>query len=313
MRKPDFVIVGAPRCGTTALFQYLEEHPEIFGATWKEPHFFGTDTIFPRRPSLEQYLSCFDGAKDEKRIGEASTSYLFSKLAAREIKEFSPEARIIIMLRDPVETMYSVHSMVLYWRNEDIEDFEAALAAEEDRKKGLCWPSKPHIINYLFYRDVVKYTEQVRRYFDAFGRENVRVIIFDDFKEFTPNVYRGTLLFLGVDPDFQPDFRFVNPNSTFRSKLLQDFVVDPRCKRIRQRILPGWLDGAVFGRLRALNTSRKLRPSMDRELRARLQREFLPEVERLSELLGRDLTFWCTAVSTAEMGRPESAEVPRGR
>jgi hypothetical protein len=298
MRKPDFFIVGAPRCGTTAMFQYLEQHPQIFGAAWKEPHFFGTDTNYPRRPSLEQYLSYFEAAKDEKRIGEASTSYLFSKLAATEIKAFSSSARIIIMLRDPVETMYSVHSMVLYWRNEDIEDFEAALAAEEDRRKGLRWPSKPHIINYLFYRDVVKYAEQVRRYFEVFGRENVQVIIFDDFKKFAPKVYGETLIFLGVEPGFQPDFTVVNSNSTFRSKRLQDFVMDPRWKRIRQKILPGRLDGKVFGRLRVLNTSRKLRQSMDPELRACLQREFLPEVEQLSELLGRDLTFWCRAASS---------------
>jgi hypothetical protein len=295
------------------MFEYLGQHPEIFAATWKEPHFFGTDTIFPRRPSLNQYLSHFAGAKDEKRIGEASTSYLFSKLAAREIKDFSPSARIIIMLRDPVETMHSVHSMVFYWRNEDIEDFKSALAAEEHRKKGLRWPSKPHIINYLFYREVVKYTEQVQRYFEIFGRESVRVVIFEDFKELAPKVYRETLIFLGVDPDFQPGFRYVNPNSTFRLKLLQDFVLDPRCRRIRQRILPVWLDGAVFGRLRVLNTSRKPRPSMDPELRARLQREFLPEVERLSELLGRDLTFWCTPASTEEAGRPESSQALQGR
>ena len=303
MRKPDFFIVGAPRCGTTAMFEYLGQHPEIFAATWKEPHFFGTDTIFPRRPSLNQYLSHFADAKDEKRIGEASTSYLFSKLAAREIKEFSPSARIIIMLRDPVETMHSVHSMVLYWRNEDIEDFEAALAAEEDRKKGLRWPSRPHIINYLFYREVVNYTEQVRRYFEVFGCENVRVIIFDDFKEFAPKVYRETLLFLGVDPDFQPEFKIINLNRSVRIKLLQDFVMSPRLMDVRQKVLPRRVDEIVFGRLRGLNTSFKRRPAMRPELRVRLQRELLPEVERLSEFLNRDLTFWCKAESSEEAAR----------
>src|SRR5579872_3244504 len=99
IRKPDFFIVGAPRCGTTAMFDYLGKHPEIFGAALKEPHFFGSDIAYPRRPTLERYLSYFVGANGEKRVGEASTSYLFSKLAAAEIKEFSPSSRIIIMLR----------------------------------------------------------------------------------------------------------------------------------------------------------------------------------------------------------------------
>ncbi len=293
MRKPNFFIVGAPRCGTSAMYAYLGKHPEIFTARNKEPHFFGSDNIYPRRPTLKQYLACFAGADGRKRVGEASTSYLFSRLAAGEIKEFSPSARIIIMLRDPVETMYSIHGMVLYYRDEDIEDFEAALAAEVDRKQGLRWPKWPHIVNYLYYRDAVRYTGQVRRYFDQFGRENVHVIVYDDFAAWPAKAYRETLQFLGVDPNFQPQLESINSSRKARSKPLQHFLLHPRLAALRERVLPRRLDEIVFGGLRGLNTVQSPRPPMDPELKRKLKAEFRPEVERLSTLLGRDLTHWC--------------------
>jgi hypothetical protein len=293
VRKPDFFIVGAPRCGTTALFEYLEQHPDIFGSSLKEPHFFGTDTLYPRRPAVEQYLAYFADASAEKRIGEGSTSYLFSKLAAKEIHEFCPTARIIIMLRDPVETMYSVHSMVLYFRDEDIDDFETALEAEDDRKRGLRLPAKPHIIDYLYYREVVRFAEQVKRYFDVCGRERVHVIIHDDLKRDTAGVYRETLEFLDVDASFQANLRVVNANRGVRSTRFQDLVLNPRLARLREKALPKRADEIIFGTLRRLNTTPAARKPMRPELKRRLQIEFAPEVERLSELLRRDLTGWC--------------------
>jgi len=134
MRRPNFFIVGAPKCGTSALFAYLNQHPQVFMAHLKELHFFGTDVRYPARPTLDQYLLHFAKAREELRVGEASTSYLFSQSAAQEIRAFNPAARIVIMLRNPVDMMYSLHSEMLYWLNEDIEDFEAALEAEEKRK-----------------------------------------------------------------------------------------------------------------------------------------------------------------------------------
>src|SRR5882672_1680365 len=111
MRKPDCFIVGAPRCGTTAMYTYLGQHPEIFMSARKEPHFFGTDLSSPALVRDEQqYLSLFAKAQNEKRAGEASVFYLYSQRAAREIHAFCPSARIIIMLRNPVEMMYSLHS-----------------------------------------------------------------------------------------------------------------------------------------------------------------------------------------------------------
>src|SRR3989339_415720 len=137
MRKPDFFIVGAPKSGTTAMCTYLKQHPEIFMPEKKESHFFGTDLNSPRFIRDKKiYLSLFSKAKDERRVGESSVWYLYSKKAASEIKEFSPSASIIIMLRNPVDMLYSQHSQFLYNGNEDIACFEEALNAEQDRRRG---------------------------------------------------------------------------------------------------------------------------------------------------------------------------------
>ena len=134
MKKPNFFIVGAAKCGTTSLYRYLRQHPDVFMPEQKEPNFFGSDLSY-RFPRISQarYLSCFAKAKGETRIGEATTIYLYSEKAAEEIKAFSPEAKIIIMLRNPVDVLYSYHSQQLYSGNEDIPDFEEALRAEVDR------------------------------------------------------------------------------------------------------------------------------------------------------------------------------------
>src|SRR5262249_50339658 len=153
MRKPDLFIVGAPRCGTTAMYTYLGQHPDIFMSARKEPHFFGTDFSSPALDRDEQtYLALFTGARNETRAGEASVFYLCSRRAAKEIHAFSPSARIIIMLRNPVEMMYSLHSRHVLTGNEDINDFGTALAAAAERKRGLHLPATFPPVEFLLYR-----------------------------------------------------------------------------------------------------------------------------------------------------------------
>jgi hypothetical protein len=222
MRKPDLFIVGAPRCGTTAMYTYLGQHPDVFMATPKEPHFFGTDISAPGLVRDEQkYLSLFAAARHEQRVGEASVFYLCSRRAAAEIHAFCPSASIIIMLRNPVDMMHSLHSRHLLIAVENIDDFHAALAAEEERKQGLRPPARPYPAETLLYREMATYRPQVQRYFDVFGRQSVHVIVFDDFTNDTARVYRETCEFLGVSPDFQPKFPVINANKGARSQTVR--------------------------------------------------------------------------------------------
>ncbi len=213
---------------------YLNQHPEIFMCKIKESHFLGTD-LYSLIKDESEYLQLFSEARDEKRIGESSVWYLYSKHSAQEIEAFCPSARIIIMLRSPVDMIYSLHSQLLYVGIEDLEDFEEALSVEEDRKKGLRLPEKPSFIEGLFYREVGKYTDQVQRYVDVFGWEKIKIIIYDDFKSDTAGSYRETCEFLGVDSEFEPEFRVINPNKRVRSKAARSFLADP--PRIMRKLI----------------------------------------------------------------------------
>lgn len=301
-RGPDFFLVGAPKSGTTSMTEYLRQHPEIYIPPDKEFHYFGSDIRYDdvlrnvRDP--ETYFAQFEPAGEEQVVGETSTMNLYSERAAREIREYDPDARILAMLRNPVDMLHSLHSHYLYGGNEDIENFEEALAAEDDRKRGERIPESARFVPGLFYRDMVKYSEQLERYFDAFGRDQVRVILLEAFVEDPPRHYRETLEFLGVDPSFEPDFEVHNPNVTVRSRALNRFVRNPPgpIKRLVQavdRALPAWVFRVPLRTVyRMINTRRSRRPSMPPGLRERLERKFRPEVERVSRLLDRDVSRW---------------------
>lgn len=314
LRKPDFFVVGAPKCGTTALCDYLAAHPQIFMAKRKEMHFFGSDlTVTHARIRDEgEYLRCFAEAGEARRVGEGSVYYLYSQKAAAEIQAFNPRARIIISLRNPVEMLYSLHSQLLYSGNEVIEDFAAALAAEPDRIRGVNVPKCAGIPQVLHYRRVGSYVDQVRRYFDAFGRDRVRVNIFDDFKRDPGAVYRATLAFLDVDEDFAVDFGVVNPNKKVKNRWLHEHVYKTRWARSYrvQRLIPEALRRWV----RRMNTRYESRQPLDPSVRWALTSYFTPQVEALSALLDRDLTHWCRVESDGDVsGGTGRQQTTRGR
>jgi Sulfotransferase domain len=153
--------------------------------------------------------------------------YLYSQQAATEIRAFNPATRIIIMLRNPIDMMYSLHSQRVYNDNENIADFAEALAAEADRRQGKRLYHKASDAMGSLYRAAATYTPQVQRYFTTFGRERVLVIIFDDFVRTTSEVYRQTCEFLEVDSQFRPEFRIVNANKGIYSPALRSFLRYP--------------------------------------------------------------------------------------
>jgi hypothetical protein len=291
MRRPDVFIVGAPKCGTTAMYEYLRAHPEIFMSPIKELHYFSTDVFDDYRPyrprTSVEYLDCFREAKSEKRVGDCSPTYLGSPSAPAQIKSFSREARIVIMLRNPVDTMYALHRQHIWDTTEAVSDFEAAL--EADRR----WDTSSGVrrLPGLSYRDTVRYAEQVQRYFEVFGREKVFVIVYDDFAKNPESVYRDTLRFLDVNPNFTTKLSVVNPSHAPRSLRLQRLFVQRLAPAAR--VFPKRLQRSVGRLLLRLNTLNRPRPPMDKKLKVRLLTEVKPEVEELSRLLGRDLSSWC--------------------
>ncbi len=293
-------MVGAPKCGTSAMNHFLGTHPDVFMAR-KEMHFFGKDlALAPKfyRRNLETYLAEFENWSGQARAGEASVWYLFSTEAAREIKAFAPDASIIIMLREPAEMLHSLYYQFYYDGNEDLPSFEEALEAEADRRAGRRIGRQAYLAQALAYREVVRYSEQVRRYFEVFGRERVLVILYDDFVADVRETCRRTFKFLGVDPaklparfDIinsaksvrMPALRAIMRNSALRTTVL---ALRPRLPRVFA------LFQKAESRLQKLNTRFQKRPRLAPDLAARLRNEFAPEVERLGQLLGRDLSPW---------------------
>ena len=306
-KRPDFFIVGAPKCGTTALAAYLAAHPDIYMAQ-KEMHFFGADLHFgPQffRRDCDAYRAEFAQWNGQTRTGEASVWYLFSKQAAAEIKAYSPDARIVILLREPVSMLYSLYHQFLYDGNEHLPSFEEALAAENDRGMGQRITRETYFVQGLAYRAVVRFTEQVQRYFDLFGRERVHVIIYDDLAADTIGTYRATLSFLGVSNSVDIPIGPINTNMSVKSPFLRVILNDPLV-RGTAIALRSWLPKPFFSLVQnvgisisELNKRPAQRHPMDHGLKLTLQREFAPEVERLSALLNRDLTHWSKSGTSA--------------
>ena len=327
-KRPDFFIVGAPKCGTTALNDYLAKHPDIFVAR-KEMHFFGSDLHFGPHFQLyrrypKDYLAQFEAWDGQNRAGEASVWYLFSEKAAAEIKAFSPDARIIIMLREPSSLLYSLYCQFVSDGNEHLPTFKEALAAEDDRRAGRRITRQTYLPQALDYRATARFSEQVRRYFDVFGRERVHVILFDDFIARTPEVYRQTLEFLGVETAGAPtEFTVVNGNvngndsirSPFMRAVLNDRYVRQTAITLRSCLPRGMFDvvkkaGLALSKSNS-NRSPSARPPIDRELQQSLREEFAPEVERLSLLLNRDLTQWSKAERILQPANPPAKTQPQ--
>lgn len=284
------------------MFHYLSAHPEVWMSDRKEMHFFGSDLNFgPQlyRRGLKEYLAEYEGRNGARRAGDASVWYLMSKKAAGEIKAFNPDASIVIMLREPTELLQSMYYMFRYDGNENLPSFEEALAAENERRTGKMTNRQTYFAQGLIYRDIVRFTDQVKRYFDAFGRDNVHVIIYDDFAADTAATYCETLEFLGVDSlHVTQEFKVINGNRYVKSSVLQTILNDGLVRRAGVAIRP-LVPRKFFVAMRTLrekwmrsNLQFEKRPPLAPELRARLKRDFGPEIERLSGLLRRDLTHW---------------------
>jgi hypothetical protein len=293
--RPDFFIVGAFKSGTTALYEYLRRHPQVFMPFLKEPHYFGDDlTRHYGRMSLSEYLDLFRDAQPGQRVGEASTWYLYSTTVAREIADFSPGAQIIILLRNPVDVMYAQHSQLRFRADEDLADFANALEAEPARRRGERLPPPPARPETLFYRHSVRFADQVERYLRTFGRDRVHVVLFDDLVGDTAAAYRAVLEFLDVDPTFQPDFAVHNESKSVRSGVLQRLIYNPpgpvrgAARVLRRYPLVHRARDMVLG----MNSRAERRKPMDPRLRAELLEEFAPEIERLSAVIDRDLSAW---------------------
>jgi len=302
---PDFFLVGAPRCGTTALSRYLSRNPQICFSRPKEPHYFTKTDYIPGPDELRRdYLDrCFAHRTDSHRVmGEGSVSYLYAPGVIERVLHFNPQARFIVQVRNPLKMLPSYHLRMRFLLQEDETDFATAWGLEAARKRGESIPKRCLDSQLLYYNEVASFGAQIERLFNLVGREQTHVIVFDDFASDTLGVYQHCLEFLGVDYDGQTDFERRYESQMYRSRWIQQLlfvpatsdgkIVDTLQQRARKYNPDGSKKKSLIKRLTKLNKTpvspERLTPQMVDVLRETLR----PDVQHLSRLLDRDLNYW---------------------
>lgn len=321
-RPPDFFIVGHPKCGTSALFQMLRRHPQVHMPV-KEPTFFAKDlpARWPREGGLtfDRYLDLFADATPEQRVGEASVWHLLSTTAAAGIAQVNPQAKIIAILREPVSYLHSIHLQLLRSQNESAKDLRSALALEDERRRGRRIPRQTRRPPVLQYSQHIRYTEQISRYHAAFPRDQVMVLIYEQFRQDNVDTVRRILQFIDVDDTTPVEPVIVNaavaPRSGRFNGAVRNVVIgrgrlsrslragarltvpEHRRKRLQSAyadVVSGRTPVKPDGRPLALGSMLakamyKAPPAPDEALSAELRARFRPEVVKISDYLGIDL------------------------
>lgn len=293
MRKPDFIIVGAVKSGTTSLFHYLNQHPSIFLPKSKELSYFARSEGAGSIATMEEYLTFFSAAREFHTVGEVSTAYLYSATAAKEIaSHIGPDVKIIIMLRNPVDMAYSLWGQNTRDGGETLA-LEDAIAAESQRihdpdfRKAISgW-----IFNYA-YVERARYAGQVKRYLEIFGKERVAIYIFEEFFGNIEASFKNLLEFLGVDPEFKLNhYKKHNPQGEVRSRLLHKlYFENSNLAEWIRPLVPARLRRAIMMILYDLNTRISPRVPLSDEQYNRLMKIFEADIRELEEVLGRKLT-----------------------
>jgi len=302
---PDFFIVGQPKSGTTALYEMLKRHPQIFIPDRKEPRFFASELYHrdPPRPggtpkTLEEYASWFGEAGSDQLTADASPWYLWSHAAARRIAEARPDARIIATLREPASFLRSLHFQFVQLYVETETDLRKAIALEAPRREGRQVPRHTYWPQMLLYSEHVRYVEQLTRFSSMFAPEQMLILIYDDFRSDNEGTLRKVLSFLGLDDNVPLPIKDANPTVQVRSQRMHELVH-------AVSVGHGPVSRAVKGSVKAL-TPRALRRGAldvtkkrlvysdpqppDEALMTELRARFRSEVVALSDYLGRDLT-----------------------
>jgi hypothetical protein len=301
MTMPNFLVIGAAKSGTDALCNYLGHHPDVYMCPNREPNFFvaeGQDNVPYRGPgdrawlepamwtsTLERYQSLFSGVTREHAIGEGTADYLYSEDAPARIQRYIPEAKLIAVLRNPVDRAYSAYSMLLGSGREPITTFSEALAAENERRRQN-WEPIWHYVKMGFY------ASQLKRYYQVFDPTQVRVVLYDDLDARPGDVLRDLFGFLGVDAGFTLDtstrhnVSLVPRNRTVHALAVGHFLPRTALKAL----IPGRVRRSLQHRVVERNLVRP--PPVEPEIRHQLVEVYRSDIIELGAILGRDLTAW---------------------
>jgi hypothetical protein len=303
---PNFYLAGVPKCGTTSLYTYLLEHPNVFlpepvggSMKQKEPMYFATDLREDQDyTDQDAYLDLYADVDAEHRaIGDASVLYLYSNVALEQIRATVPNARIVVMLRNPIEAVVSYHAELYKTLAEDVASFEQAWRLQELRRRGEAIPATCHSPARLQYYDVYDYPTQIERLWSNFPNDQTLILLFDDFKADTAACYRQIQSFLGLPRHDLAEFKRINENKQLRSRVLARLLLKPPpvVRRVAETLKSTL--GINYTAIAVRVTEMNLAPPSDGEdlspdFRRELKETFEPGIRKLSRLLKRDLSPW---------------------
>ena len=327
-QSPFAFIVGAPRCGTTTLAGFLQQHPEVCFSAVKEPHFFsrdelgGLDEIQIERLVAEEYLRRFFGhcSGTEKLRAEGSVTYLYTPERMAPILKLWPDSKFVIALRDPLAMLPSLHQRLLVTGDENITDFRKAWAKIGERARGKSIPRSAMDARWLRYDEAGELGRHVEQFLKAVGRERCHIVLFDDLAGNPEAAYRDLCRFLGLDPWPGTTFGAKRINKSFRIGWLQRLLKRPPKAvrtvlagekfRTREKQLDareGRAITAVFKVRKQLLDWNKVparREPLDPDLRQQIIDRMRDDVILLSRVIDRDLSHWLGGVPEAD---PRSA------
>jgi hypothetical protein len=300
---PDFLVIGAGKSGTTSIDKYLNQHPEVFVPKKKEPNFFGyelireedlggnPDDLSHYRNSvteLDDYIQIFENAAPHQKKGETSNTYLYHPGAPMRILHYIPEVKLIAILRQPADRLFSRYMHLARENRTPSKNFSDCLNRDS------IWWKRNDLVREGFY---YKY---LSTYFELFPRENIRIYIYEDFKDNPLQVMREIYEFIGVNSDFKPDVSLrYNESGLIRNRFLNKIYGQGGwISRTLMSVLPG-----VYQRLRSnlglkkrmltLRSKNLEKVEMDKAIRKALTLEvYREDILNLEKLLGRDLSHW---------------------
>ena len=299
MTMPNFLIIGAAKSGTTSLYHYLGQHPEIYMSPIKEPHFFalegqkadfgGPDDGIVRNAiiRIEDYRALFQEVSNERAIGEASTSYLYDSKAPRRIRHHVPDVKLVAILRNPVDRAYSNFLYMTRRQLEPLPDFEQALREEEARIRNH-WSPGWH------YKQRGFYFGQLQRYFSLFEPRQIGVWLYEDLNVNPTGLVQSISQFLGIENSSTPDVSTKHnisglPTIQMLDRLLRN---SKPIKALVKPLLPVTLRSRISKYLRSLYVVKPLLPF---EIRRQLINEYREDILKLQDLIQRDLSAWIDA------------------
>ena len=293
----NFFLGGYPKSGTTSLHYYLGSHPDIFLPEMKEPHFFTEDYPGARAVGTDdQYQALYRAAAPGQLRGDASASVIHSHVAIDRILERDPQAKFIVLVRDPVAAVRSFHGELLHNLNEDVPDFERAWRLQAARVDGREIPATCREPRFLQYREIFHYREQLPAFFEKVAADQRLVLVFEEFFAEPGTGYRRVLDFLGLEDDGRTDFEAVNAGRWHRFRWLAEAhrkMVDgngPLYRGLKGAL--SRLDIHPSDILARFNRKPGGKPEISTAFEAELREHFRRDVETVEQLLGRKIEHW---------------------